>query len=102
MTTNHDSDQRDVRLQIHAVELATADQLIAIVRCVAGPARLGTRFQRIGHADQAIDLALTKIEVYHAPVDELALGWTAMVTLTGTGAKTVYPGLIIEGGHLRT
>lgn len=99
--TDQGSDQREVRLQIHTVELATADQLIAIVRCVAGPARLGTRFQCIGHAGQSIDLALTKIDVYRAPAYQLAHGWTARVTLTGTGAQTVYPGLIIEGGHFR-
>lgn len=84
----HGSDQPDVRLQIHDVELATADQRIAVVRCVAGPARLGARF---GHVSPALDLVLRKIEVYHVVVEELAHGWTGRVTLTGVGAHTAHP-----------
>jgi hypothetical protein len=89
--------QARVQLQIDQVQTATTDALVATVRCLAGPVRLGARFTFIDQHSTPINLTLNHIEVYNQTVEELHPVHTARVTLTGTGADLIQPGQTIEG-----
>ncbi|HEX5114695.1 MAG TPA: hypothetical protein VFW65_05805 [Pseudonocardiaceae bacterium] len=78
-------------LLIEHLTAADPTEVTAAVRCLRGPARLGTRFQQIDGSAAVIDLELTRVVIYGHVVDDLEPGLTALVTLRGTGT-----------GHLRT
>ncbi|MFJ2864035.1 hypothetical protein [Kitasatospora sp. NPDC087314] len=77
----------EVELAIDQVTIVSPAEATATVRCMLGPVRLGTRFDRIRDSAEAIDLELTQILAYHRSVEELDPVHTALVTLRGTGVQ---------------
>lgn len=88
--------QVEQRLQVHEVTGTSARELLAIVRCIAGPARLGTRFCAAGQESLAVNLVLVRIQVYGRDVEGLGQGWTARVTFAGPGAQFILSGQVLQ------
>lgn len=84
----HVEQQAEVELQIDQVTMVNPVEVTATVRCVAGPARLGARFDRIRGSADTIELELTQILAHPglavAAVDPVH---TALVTLRGAGGR---------------
>ena len=87
----------NAELQIDQVNTTDATTVTAIVRCIRGPVRRGSRFHRIREAAEAIDLELTQIVIHGRPVEELDPVHTALVTLRGTGTHRLRPGTLASG-----
>ncbi|GAA4574302.1 hypothetical protein GCM10023176_41080 [Micromonospora coerulea] len=85
------------QLQIVEVELAEADTLIVVARCLAGTTRPGTRFRRVRNTAQPINLTVTELWRYPGlQVKALDAPHAARVILTGTGGDLLRPADLIQ------
>ncbi|MFF9167796.1 MULTISPECIES: hypothetical protein [unclassified Streptomyces] len=104
-TPGSDNCRSRVELMIDRVIAASSTQAAVTVRCLSGPVRRGTRFNRLSGAPEQIDLTLAQIVVYQRRVAELDTGLTALVTLQGEGVRHLKSGpvasrwQVIEGAN---
>ncbi|GIF16267.1 hypothetical protein FHX34_104765 [Actinoplanes teichomyceticus] len=68
-----------------------------VVRNLGGTVFRGARFHRVDDSADLIDLELTQIIRYERTVDEIPRGHTALVTLSGSGARVLRSGTIADG-----
>jgi hypothetical protein len=86
-----------VELQINEVRNSQWSEATVTVRNLRGTVFLGARFHRVSDSSNLIDLELAHIEWYQRSVDEIPVGHTALVTLRGSGARTLRPGTKADG-----
>ncbi len=89
--------QSFVELQIDQVRNSQWTQATVTVRNLRGPVFRGARFLRVSDSADPIDLELIQIDWYQRTVDELPAGHTALVTLSGSGARILRPGTLADG-----
>jgi hypothetical protein len=108
VTPAHDHPTADAELQVHYLPTVDETQVIAAVRCIRGPVRVGARFRHIRDTTVPIDLELTRIRMYKSDLEELDPGLTALVALRGAGTLLLTPGnptsgyQIIQGTNPRS
>jgi hypothetical protein len=85
------------RLQISEVEVATAQTLIVVARCLAGSVERGTRFQQVRDVAKPIDLTVTELWRFaNRQVTLIDPPHAARVILAGAGGEVVRPGQVIQ------
>ncbi|MFE0463737.1 hypothetical protein ACFW1A_31240 [Kitasatospora sp. NPDC058965] len=91
-TPDHDQPTLDAEFEIHDLRAVHDAQVIAAVRCIGAPVRLGARFRRIRDCAAPIDLELTRIRLFRSDLEELLPVHSALVALRGTGTLLLTPG----------
>ncbi|GAA4950547.1 hypothetical protein GCM10025331_43570 [Actinoplanes utahensis] len=86
-----------MELQINEVRNSQWAEATVTVRNLGGTVFRGARFHRVDGAEHLIDLELTRIIHYQRTVDELSGGHTALVTLSGSGARVLRSGTLADG-----
>lgn len=86
-----------VELQIQEVLNSQWAEATVTVRNLGGAVGRGARFHRVTDSADLIDLELTQIIWYQRKVDEIPRGHTALVTLSGSGARVLRSGTIADG-----
>ncbi|MEV4280021.1 hypothetical protein [Actinoplanes xinjiangensis] len=91
------ADRNRVELQINEVRNSQWTEATVTVRNLGGTVFRGARFHRVSDSAEPIDLELTQIVWYQRTVDEIPIGHTALITLSGTGARTLRSGTPADG-----
>jgi hypothetical protein len=91
------ADRSLVELQINEVRNSQWTEATVTVRNLGGPVFRGARFHRVNDSAELIDLELTRIVWYQRTVDEIPGGHTALITLSGSGARVLRSGTQADG-----
>ena len=89
--------QSFMELQIDQVRNSQWTEATVTVRNLRGTVFRGARFHRVNDSADPIDLELTRIEWYQREVEQLPGGHTALVTLSGSGARVLRSGTVADG-----